>query len=116
MVALLITLLSTRKSEGDAGKKGKEHEESMRHCPICGSPLAKGEKVKSVLYPGKIDRMMEIYGCPHCYPSSGSVPRICPVCKRTLSPDALIYARYFERDNGAHVHVLGCTQCYTRRR
>ncbi|MFP4490459.1 MAG: hypothetical protein ACLFNZ_03215 [Spirochaetaceae bacterium] len=113
IIVLLITLLNKGKTENKKSREGRTP--ALRHCPICGSPLSKGEKVKSVLYPGEIDRMMEIYGCPHCYPPSPALPRICPVCHKSLPSSGIIYARYFQRKERAHVHVLGCSGCYTRR-
>ncbi len=122
LISILIIGLISR-SESSKGKKAggrelssEEKSENLRHCPICSSELPKGEKVKSVLYPGTTDRMMEIYGCPHCYPSNSKHPRICPVCSRRLRDTDLIYARYFPRKEKPHVHVLGCNGCYTRRR
>jgi len=105
----------------------------FHRCPLCGTVLEKSEKVRSVLYPGKPDSMMEIFGCPYCYSGSiGSGPasatsmkkrsarrlkaRLCPVCKKELPENGLVYARFFQSSERRHAHVLGCTQCYTRRR
>ena len=125
IIFLLVTLFRgrddwMRNSSGDPlGGRGRggpaEQEAKLRHCPICSHALQKTEKVKSVLYPGTTDRLMEIYGCPHCYPSGRSSPRICSVCKKRLQNEDIIFARFFPRQKGAHVHVLGCSQCYTRK-
>ncbi len=114
-------------------RSAEPHGPGFHRCPLCGTVLEKSEKVRSVLYPGKPDSMMEIFGCPYCYSgpvgSSGQgrssshsaarrrlKPRICPVCKKELSENGLVYARFFQSSERRHAHVLGCTQCYTRRR
>ena len=84
-------------------------------CPLCGSDLTNNKRVKSVLFPGKPDSMMEIYGCPYCYPVNSDIVRICPVCKKEVPKDGHVIARVFIKPNKKHVHVLGCTDCYKRK-
>jgi len=84
-------------------------------CPLCGSKLADNKRVKSILYPGKPDSMMEINGCPFCYPVNSKIKRICPVCKKEVPKDGHVIARVFIKPNKKHVHVLGCTGCYKRK-
>jgi len=98
-------------AEGKPGAGG-------RACPLCCSALDHGERISSQLFPGKGDRIMRIFGCPHCWPATPSVPRICPVCGQTLDARGWVTARYFERaavpgraPGRKHVHVLGCTIC-----
>jgi hypothetical protein len=85
-------------------------------CPLCGSQLAAGERVHSVVYATKTeDKIMEIAGCPHCRPPA-TLHRQCPVCKKALRPQDVVTARVFERKNETgsrktHVHVLGCPRC-----
>jgi len=83
-------------------------------CPLCGSVLAVGERVHSVVYATTTDKLMEISGCPHCRPPA-TLKRLCPVCKKELRPNDVVTARVFERkgETGAktHVHVLGCPRC-----
>jgi len=87
-------------------------------CPLCGSRLAVGERVHSVVFASSSpDKIMEIAGCPHCKPPA-VLRRVCPVCKKDLRPQDVVTARVFERKNetGAkktHVHVLGCPRCRT---
>jgi hypothetical protein len=87
-----------------------------RTCPLCGSLLARGEKVHSVVFATKTqDKIMEISGCPHCRPPA-ELRRVCPVCKKDLRPMDVVTARVFERANETgprktHVHVLGCPRC-----
>ena len=109
----------------------KENIESpfSNFCPLCGSGLKKGERVKSATYPvkpgsdgkypGGIEKLMEVYGCPHCIPPGGTEKRICPVCRKEVPENGYVVGRYFivnstddstqKRKN--HLHVLGCTQC-----
>jgi hypothetical protein len=85
---------------------------AARSCPLCGATLAPGERIHSDITPGKGDRIMRIFGCPHCYPSSpGQRERLCPVCGGQIEPKGYAIARYFERPGRKHVHVLGCTGC-----
>ncbi|HDQ14781.1 MAG TPA: hypothetical protein ENN41_08200 [Sediminispirochaeta sp.] len=132
--ALLLTVLllygRRRKESYSSAANGKtapteDQKKTFRHCPLCGSPLQRHERVKSVLYPGQPDGFMEIYGCPYCYRPGGDTagsspvdiaPRYCPVCKKRLEPADLIFARFFQGQNRRHVHVLGCSQCYRRGR
>ena len=111
---LIYTLLSLRKHSPEpaadtaSGKKG-------RPCPLCGERLADGEKVHSVLYPGEPDRLMEIYGCPHCRTQNSPNSRRCPVCRQQMPADDYLIARVFEKPGKTHVHVLGCGNCYKGR-
>ncbi|HQF73520.1 MAG TPA: hypothetical protein PK786_06470 [Treponemataceae bacterium] len=82
-------------------------------CPLCSSGLASGEQIKSVVFPGKTDRITHIFGCPHCYPYiEDNLRRSCPVCGKTVPPDGYLIARMFDRPGKkTHVHILGCTVC-----
>jgi endogenous inhibitor of DNA gyrase (YacG/DUF329 family) len=82
-------------------------------CPVCETILAKGEQIKSALYPGESDRICHIFGCPHCHPyPEDSIKRTCPVCKKPVPQEGYLIARFFERPNNKrHVHILGCTVC-----
>lgn len=110
-----------KKTGGSSGRRytGRKAEvqdsnRGFHRCPLCGTVLEKREKVKSVLYPGKPDGMMEIYGCPYCYGPRAQKERICPVCKKPVPKDGLVYARFFQTSERKHAHVLGCSNCYTR--
>lgn len=82
-------------------------------CPLCGTLLKPGERVHSVIYPGKPDSLMEIYGCPFCEKPDSPNKRKCPVCKKIMSADSVLIARVFDKPGKKHVHVLGCTRCYS---
>lgn len=119
-VAFLLLLASRlnffSKPSGGKAKGGAKPEGSQglppRSCPLCGALLSPGERVHSDLSPGKGDRIMRIYGCPHCWPSlPGKGDRVCPVCGGVIAPEGYAVARYFERPGRKHVHVLGCTGC-----
>ncbi len=115
LTLLIIYLLKGKKNQvhSDSSIRG----ESYRDCPLCGTPLQRGETVHSHLYPGKPDGMMYIYGCPFCYKDHPRVKfkkelvRICPYCKKDIPADGWVVARVFEKPEKTHVHVLGCTEC-----
>lgn len=127
IVVLLVTLLKARKTDYQGlalhmAKKEREHFEVLKPCPLCASLLHKGQHLKtrvievtaSSRQAGKqvVDRLAEVYGCPHCWPSNPGHPRICPACKKTLGPQDLVQARYFERQEGRnHLRILGCPAC-----
>ena len=94
----------------------EEDEKDLSPCPLCRTMLKRGEKVHSVVYPGKDDRLVEIYGCPYCYPQNHDYKRVCPVCGVILSPQDLVYGRMFvSAGKKPHIHVNGCTSCMKRR-
>lgn len=115
---LRILAKSGRQRLGSRGAPGRTKSARLMNapgkpCPLCKTPLAAGERVHSVVFPGKSDKLVEIYGCPHCRPTSGkaTAQRICPVCKQELDEKGYLVARMFERADRKHVHVLGCTRC-----
>lgn len=122
LFASRIASAASRRSGGNRRRRGAKLP-LERSCPLCSSTLEDGERISSRLYPGGGDRIMHIFGCPRCWPSTaargeGLQPlRICPVCGRALGREGWVVARYFERAVGAgarpkaHVHVLGCTEC-----
>lgn len=102
-----------RLGEG-AGRSGAGRT-AARSCPLCGSTLGPGERVKSDLSPGKGDRIMRIFGCPRCWPAlPGAKARTCPVCRGEIPAQGHAVARYFESPGRKHVHVLGCSACRER--
>lgn len=116
LIALLlfIYLFSSRKQAENRRKKVPQTDEKAgKHCPLCGELLTNGERIHSVIYPGEPDKLMEIYGCPHCESKPGK--RKCPVCKKTMAADSILIARVFEKPGKTHVHVLGCSSCYSGR-
>jgi hypothetical protein len=125
IVAVLFVLL-LRKGPEEGWKQNKKSIKPKKHeplpngksCPLCSAELLQGQTVKSVLYPkspGSPDRLMEIHGCPYCYPAPGSKKRLCPVCKQMVPLDGNVIARVFEKPERRHVHVLGCSSCYRRK-
>ena len=96
-------------------------------CPICGAPLAPGERIRSALFPGKRERLTHLFGCSRCYPPDDRYPRSCPVCRSRLPPDGYVVGRMWERrpkvaasgTSGRprqHLHILGCAACRLPRR
>jgi hypothetical protein len=121
MIIVILLLLSVyfRLSRGSdepfaAEAVQPEKPAKLTPCPLCKTLLKPGERVHSVVYPGKGDRLVEIYGCPYCYPPNSSYPRYCPSCKREIGQDELIFARQFDSAGKVHVHVNGCKSCMRR--
>lgn len=85
-------------------------------CPLCSTPLAKGEDMFSRIYRpmNTPDQRMTVHGCPHCYPQpEPGVKRICPVCGKNVPLDGELIARLFNRTEGKkHVMITGCSVCY----
>ncbi len=115
LIIILLFLLTGRRSGKYSVRENTGEQTFSTTCPLCGSGLVKGERVKSVLFPGKPDSIMEIHGCRYCYPPNKKIKRICPVCKKELGSESVVIARVFERPGRKHVHVLGCTECYKRK-
>lgn len=83
-----------------------------RSCPVCTEKLAPGMLVSSKVFTSKSkDKIMQIYGCPYCWPDNTEYPRVCPVCNKIVPRGGYLIARYFERPERRHVHVLGCSAC-----
>ena len=100
-----------------------ELEDDSTPCPLCGKALKRGERVHSVVYSQGEDRLMNIYGCPWCYPAHPAGfrkpdpprQRKCPSCGSPLKEGSFAIARVFERPGRkVHVHVLGCPSCRRR--
>lgn len=120
-VAIIILLLGYgiyyRKNNKNVSKKlVKQTEKSDVKCPVCGMFLNKGENlVSKVFRPMNVpDQLMNISGCPHCYPScEPGVKRICPVCHKHMSAKDVLTARLFNKTQGKkHVHIVGCSNCH----
>ena len=129
LIIIMIFLLKFSSVQGVKSDKAVPKTDIFSNfCPLCGTGLKKGEKVKSVVYPagnskdgrypGGTEKMMEVYGCPNCIPPEGKEDRICPVCQKIIPRNGFVVGRYFIPDNRSqekqkknHLHVLGCTQC-----
>ena len=124
IIALLLTVIIVLLRLGfkSPGKRGvnnqedlnKEEAKNPKFCPLCDTPLSKGENVKSKTYPaveGSTDTLMDVFGCPYCIPPVGKKERICPVCLKKIPADGFVIGRYFVRPDKNHLHVLGCTLC-----
>lgn len=117
LVIIFISLLTKKRPGNPASDESFRKQNAYRDCPICGTPLVRGETVHSHLFPGKPDGMMYIYGCPFCYSGhprfkgGRDVERHCPYCKTIIPESGWVVARVFEKPEKTHVHVLGCTEC-----
>ena len=116
LTAILFLALARPRNIEEAPMEALPEQATGQPCPLCGSALARGERVHSTVFASSTpDKIMEISGCPHCRPPA-KLSRYCPVCKKELRPQDVVTARVFERKNeiGAkktHVHVLGCPRC-----
>jgi hypothetical protein len=93
---------------------GRIHEKGVgiRSCPVCQEKLATGMLVKSKVFRRQGgDQIMQVYGCPYCWPDNSQYRRICPVCEKVLPLNGYLIARYFTSPKRRHVHVLGCSGC-----
>ena len=54
-------------SRGEVKEKGV----GVRTCPVCGEKLTPGALVKSKVFKStSSDKVMQIYGCPYCWPEN----------------------------------------------
>lgn len=88
---------------------------ALVNCPICGSPLLKGQNIISKVYrPMNVpDQRCTVSGCQNCFPiCKAGVKRICPVCAKSIPQDGYLVSRLFNRTQGKkHVMIVGCNQC-----
>lgn len=130
IVVLLVSMIRLGKRDYSAlanrmARRTRGSLHVMKPCPICGTMLQQGERVHTIVYSGEAggqrakrrdddrvrDALVHMFGCPYCYPSRGTISRICPVCSTALPADGYLIARMFVRASRKHVHVLGCTEC-----
>ncbi|GAB1432892.1 hypothetical protein MASR2M29_15170 [Spirochaetota bacterium] len=96
----------------DSSGTEREKGVGVRTCPVCNEKLAVGMLVRSKVFTSKsMDKIMQIYGCPYCWPENTQYPRLCPVCEKIVPRGGYLIARYFEHPERRHVHVLGCSGC-----
>ncbi len=81
-------------------------------CPVCGSLIRDGDRVKTMAYSLGKEKLILVRGCPSCYPPGRGIKRICPVCKNELKvKDYLIGKMWEKEENRLHLHILGCSIC-----
>ena len=125
LAALIIILVLLALSRGrrhpaaGRGEAGPGPALFTSICPTCGSSLKRGERIRTVAWPGLKERMVYIYGCRYCY--GGDDPtrseaggrllkRVCPVCHRILRGSDFLLGRMWE-EGRTRVHVIGCSRC-----
>lgn len=95
--------------------ENNQNQNSFVTCPLCNSPLLKGQNLVSKVYrPMNVpDQRCTINGCPHCYPVlENGKKRVCPCCKKEVPMNGYLIARLFNyRNNKKHVRVTGCSRC-----
>lgn len=122
IVVLLSYFTDKSKAKKEAQKKaaqkpktGPNGEVLMVTCPLCNTPLLKGQNlVTKVFRPMDVpDQRCNISGCPHCYPQpEPGIRRQCPCCGKEVPITGYLVARLFNyKDNKKHVRVTGCSRC-----
>ena len=117
LLSLLIKLCGGKGGADDA-QKGADGTAAFVRCPVCSTPLAKNENLRSRVFRpmDTPDQRMTVQGCPHCFPvPEPGVSRSCPVCKKPLPLDGDLLARLFNRTKEKkHVMIVGCKNCNKR--
>ncbi len=118
---IIILLFNFKPQKASSAIYNAKEKPTGKPCPICQWPLQKNERVHSVVYNSKDDKIMHIFGCPYCYKNhpktafNTMTTRSCPACKKILRNDEYAIARLFEKPGKNHVHVLGCYRCRGKR-
>jgi hypothetical protein len=112
-LVLLLPRLSTKRKVRTPRKKKQPF-----HCPLCGSLLAEGQKLHTVVYKGSSgaaseERIAHINGCPYCLdPDQGwKRKRTCPVCRRRLGAGDYLIGWLGKTEEGGTIRVAGCSLC-----
>ena len=112
----VISLLLRRKKKILLRKEDmKKKKKKTAICPLCGTLLPEGVRIRSVAYPGVGGKIVHVYGCPFCYPDQYDTDRTCPVCRNSLPADAYLIGRMMEYTERNHLHISGCTVCLVKR-
>jgi len=134
LVTLILLLLSfslRNPGRGRAPGRSSGGTSSLSICPLCGSPLKRGERVHTAAFPGINERMVHIFGCPYCHPRyapegpgsggkraadgsprvPGGARRVCPVCHRELREGEYLTGRMRKSKEKTYIRVLGCSRC-----
>ena len=131
LAALVIILLVLFLLPRHTSRKGREERKpKLSVCPLCGSRLAAGERLRTVLYrsgtsgafePGTRtgegrrgdERIVHIHGCPYCLGEKGAArpKRVCPVCRRKLSVDDYLLGWKGRDGEKSTVRITGCSRC-----
>ena len=122
LVMISFTLGSKRYKDVSQTPSPIQEHADTKPCPLCQRALTPGERVHSVVFNEKEDRLMNIFGCSWCFdkhPTGAHSPlrkRTCPSCKLNLPQGSYAIARVFERQGKkTHIHVLGCPTCRKRK-
>jgi hypothetical protein len=57
------------------------------------------------------EKLMNIYGCPHCELPENGVKRRCPVCHCVIPATGFVVGRMWDKPGKTHLHITGCTEC-----
>ena len=113
-IGLLIVVLlfaSHVKADRTVRKRSGMKRTPKVPCPLCGSRLFEGERIRSVAYDLGQEKLMHIYGCPYCERPGSGIRRRCPVCRREIPLDGFVVGRMWSKIDKTHLHITGCTEC-----
>jgi hypothetical protein len=112
-LVVLLVLINIRLFRGGPGRAAAPFvRPRLLNCPVCGSKLSEGQRVRTAAYPGNSERLVHIYGCPRCYGLHADLRRNCPVCRRKLKGDDHLVGRLLrEEGQKGRVKVWGCSRC-----
>jgi hypothetical protein len=107
----VVIFLSFEKAARATKKTKPAGRKSKVPCPLCGSRLFEGERIRSVAFDLGKEKLMHIFGCLYCERPASGVRRRCPVCKKDIPADGFVVGRMWEKPGKTHLHITGCTEC-----
>ncbi len=121
LILIFVLLINSKQDQKHRDDEMIIESDEGKPCPLCSWKLQPRERVHSIIYRGKSDTIMHIFGCPFCYKEhpkakyQKNLIRQCPACNKQLKDSEYVIARLFEKPEKNHVHVLGCYRCRGKR-
>ncbi len=114
MAFLLRMLFPISWPEPDSKTKKADKQKPRGYCPLCGSALYSGQKVRSKQTEiGNIEVQTCIRGCVHCVKPENKIRRRCPVCKQDVAKGDFVLAISDPRVDRLKLSIKGCQNCFT---
>jgi formate dehydrogenase maturation protein FdhE len=111
IIALAVMLIGNKVPPALNKIRRAEPDIIKTNCPLCGSVIKKGERVKTVAYSGGGEKLVQLYGCPACYPPGKLIGRICPVCGKELPVKGYVIGKMWKEGNKLRLNITGCSVC-----